>query len=96
MTIHTTASLQAKRRRLDRRLAEINHAAAALRAGAVLHLTYLRSAPQWTLSTGVMISDAAARAIVVSPNIVAVGDVLFDGMPSQTYRWACMKEDGNE
>jgi hypothetical protein len=88
MTIHTTSSLQTKKRHLDRRLAEINHAGAALRAGATLHLTYDRSAPRWTLSTGVMISDAAARVVIVSPNIVGVGDALFDGVPSQTYRWA--------
>jgi hypothetical protein len=86
MTIHTPKSLQAKNRRLDRRLAEINDAAAALRAGAALHLTY-RPTPRWTLSTGTEVSTAAAQVLVENSNIVGVGDALFGGVPSQTYRW---------
>jgi hypothetical protein len=87
MTIHTPKDLQAKNRRLDRRLAEINDAAAALRAGAALHLTY-RPTAQWALSTGATVTDAVARAIIANPNVISVGDALFDGVPSQTYRWS--------
>jgi hypothetical protein len=86
MTIHSPASLRAKNRRLDRRLAEINDAAAALRAGAALHLTY-QPAAQWLLSTGVAVTDTVACMIIANPNVIAVGDALFDGVPSQTYRW---------
>jgi hypothetical protein len=86
MTISTPKNLQAKNRRLDRRLAEINDAAAAMRAGAALHLTY-RPRPRWTLSTGTEVTDAAARVIIATPHVVGVGDALFDGVPSQTYRW---------
>jgi len=87
MTIHTPASLQAKNRRLDRRLAEINDAAAAMRVGAALHLTY-RPRPRWTLSTGTEVADAVARVIIATPNVVGVGGALFGGALSQTYRSA--------
>ena len=60
MTIHTPKDLQAKNRRLDRRLAEINDAAAALRAGAALHFAY-RPTTHWTLSTGVTVTDETAH-----------------------------------
>jgi len=87
MTIHSPASLRAKNRRLDRRIMEINDVAAAMRGGAVLHLTY-RPTPRWTLSpTGTEVSAAAAQILIENSNIVGVGDALFDGMPSQTYRW---------
>jgi hypothetical protein len=87
MTIHTPKDLQTRNRRLDRRLTEINEAAAALRAGAALHLTY-QPRPRWTLSTGTEITDAAARVIIATPNVIGVGGALFDGVPSQTYRWS--------
>ena len=86
MAIHTPARLQAKNRRLDRRLAEVNHVAACMRAGDALHLAD-RPSPHWALSTGATVTDAAARVLIANPNVVGVGDVLFDGMPSQTYRW---------
>ena len=87
MTIHTPKDLRAKNHRLDRRLTEINDAATALRAGAALHLTY-QPRPRWTLSTGTEITDAAARVIIATPNVIGVGGALFDGVPSQTYRWS--------
>jgi hypothetical protein len=69
------------------RLEEINHAAARMRAGAALHLSY-QSTPYWALSTGERITTAVARVLIATPGVVAVGDALFDGVPSQTYRWA--------
>jgi len=90
MTIHTPASLHAKNRRLDRRLAEINDAAAAMRAGAALHFSF-QPTPRWTLSTGVTVADESARIITANPNVVCVGPALFDGVPSQTYRWVSIE-----
>jgi hypothetical protein len=87
MTVHTPTSLRNKNRRLDRRLDGINRAAAAMRAGAALHLAYRSGGAQWTLSTGEAVSDAVARALIAQPNIVGVGDALFAGELSQTWRW---------
>jgi hypothetical protein len=87
MTIPTPSSLRAKNRRLDRRLDGIKRAAAAMRAGAALCLAYRSGGAQWTLSTGEAVSDAVARALIANPNIVGVGDALFAGELSQTWRY---------
>jgi hypothetical protein len=87
MTVHTPSGLRAKNRRLDRRLVGANRAAAAMRAGAALHLAYRSGGAQWTLSTGEAVSDAVARVLIANPNIVGVGDALFAGELSQTWRW---------
>jgi hypothetical protein len=87
MTIPTPASLRSKNRRLDRRLSGINHAAAVMRSGAALHLAHRPGGAQWTLSTGEAVSDAVARMLIANPNVVGVGDALFAGELSQTWRW---------
>jgi hypothetical protein len=86
--IHTPASLRVKNRRLERRLTGVNRATAAMRAGAALHLAYRSGGAQWTLSTGEAVSDAVARLLIANPNIVGVGDALFAGELSQTWRYA--------
>ena len=85
--ILTPANLRVRNRRLDRRLSGINHAAAVMRGGAALHLTYRSGGAHWTLSTGEAVSDAVARLLIANPNIVGVGDALFAGELSQTWRW---------
>ena len=87
MIIPTPNSLRAKNRRLDRRLGGINRAAAAMRGGAALHLTYRSGGPQWALSTGEAVSNVVARALIAHPNIVDVGDALFAEELAQTWRW---------
>jgi hypothetical protein len=64
----------------------VNHCAACMRAGAALHLTYGSQTP-WTLSNGMAVTNAVARVLVASPNVVGVGDTLFGEGPSQTFRW---------
>jgi hypothetical protein len=87
MTIHTPTSLRAKNRRLDRRLVGVNRAVVTMRAGAALHLAYRSGGAQWTLSTGEAVSNAIAHSLIANPNIVGVGDALFAGELSQTWRW---------
>ena len=60
---------------------------ALLSGGAALHLSYRSGGAQWTLSTGEAVSDAVARVLIANPNIVGVGDALFAGELSQTWRW---------
>ena len=85
--ILTPANLRVRNRRLDRRLSGINHAAAVMRGGAALHLTYRSGGPQWALSTGEAVSNVVARALIAHPNIVGVGDALFAEELAQTWRW---------
>jgi hypothetical protein len=85
--IPTVATLRARNRRLDRKLATAQLVLAEMRNGAALHLTHARSGPIWALSTGKQITDHVARLVIASSSVVDVGDALFEGVPAQTYRW---------
>jgi hypothetical protein len=85
--IPTTHTLRASNRRVDRQLAQAENVLNAMRGGASLYLTYSRSGPQWVLSTGRAVSDAAARAVVASSSVVDCGGSLFRDCPGQVWRW---------
>lgn len=98
MTIHTPGSLQATRRRLDRKLRRgadlrerVEVALNILHEGHVLHFHFDRRwGPSWVLSPGNWpVPDEVARALIAEPDVVACGDGLFaDSVgPSQTYRY---------
>ena len=87
MIIHTVNSLRANRRRVERQLESAELVLTALRRGAALHLQYAKSGPQWTLSSGHRVDDDVARMVVASSSVVGVGDALFNGAASQTFRW---------
>src|SRR5262245_11247919 len=87
-SIHTPQSRARTAQRLDRRIRSVDRVVAHLRAGGTLHLAYGRR-PIWTLSPGDQEIDAKiARLLIQRPDVIAVGDTLFDGVPSQTYRIA--------
>jgi hypothetical protein len=87
MTIHTTVSLQTKRHRLEAHLEAAQHVLTAMRRGAALHLRFTQRGPQWQLSSGRRVSDEVAKMVTASASVVGVGDALFEGAPSQTWRW---------
>ena len=87
MIIHTVAGLRNKRRRVERQLESAGLVLTALRRGAALHFQYAKTGPQWTLSSGHRVDDDVARMVVASSSVVGVGDALFDGAASQTFRW---------
>jgi hypothetical protein len=90
MTIHTPATLRATQRRLANRVGRLEKAAgvlSAMRAGAALHLQHTKHGPCWALSNGRQISDDIAKLVIASSSVIGVGDALFDGAPSQTFRW---------
>jgi hypothetical protein len=60
---------------------------AAMQGGAVLHLQYKRNGPRWTLTTGHRISEETAKLVTASSSVIGVGDALFAGAASQTWRW---------
>jgi hypothetical protein len=61
---------------------------ATMRAGVTLHCNQPRGGPLWALSNGDEVDAATARLVVAYPRIVGVGDTLFVGTMSQTYRYA--------
>jgi hypothetical protein len=85
--IHTPGELARKARRLDRRNRAVEQALSELQRGASLHLSF-SPCRHWRLSTGVPVSDEVGRAIIALPDVVGVGDSLFEGEPSQTFRHA--------
>jgi hypothetical protein len=74
-------------RRLDWLNEAIAHALDEMRNGQSLHLQYEPAGPVWRLAAGRRLHDAVARMVIVNPNVISVGDALFESAPSQTYRW---------
>jgi hypothetical protein len=85
--VHTVRELQRRHRRLDRWVNSANFIISCMRAGATLHLTYRRNGPVRSLSDGRRVSDEIAQMVIVDRRVAAVGDSLFRGMTSQTYRY---------
>jgi hypothetical protein len=95
--IPTVYTLRAARRRLAKRVEHLEKAELVLvemRAGAALHLQHTKHGPCWSLSSSREISDAVAKLIITSSSIVGVGDALFDGVASQTFRWWSAESGG--
>jgi hypothetical protein len=87
MIVHTVSSLRANRHRMEARMETAELVLAAMRAGAALHLSYTRHGRRWTLTSGRRVSDEVARLVIASSSVVGVGDALFRGVLSQTFRW---------
>jgi hypothetical protein len=88
MTIPTAASLRKTNRKLVSRTAAAAAVLESMRRGAALHLHYQNGQPTWRLSTGRPVTHETATRVIVSENVVSVGDSLFPGCcPSQTWRY---------
>jgi hypothetical protein len=87
MRIHTPTSLRTSRHRVERRMEKAQVVLKTMQAGAALQLQYTKHGPCWVLSNGLRVKDDVAKLIVTSASVVGVGDALFDGTASQTYRW---------
>jgi hypothetical protein len=96
--IPTPASLAKAARRLDRR-AQIKRkreerakrVLERLKAGALLRRHHQRGRIVWCLvwkSGSEFVTHEAVTDALTSGQIVGVGDTLFEGAPSQTYRYA--------
>ena len=86
--IYTPSELHRLAHRLDRPVAGVNTALAAMRRGESLHLQYQAGRALWALSGGRSISAEVAEILTKHALIAAVGDSLFpDCCPSQTWRY---------
>jgi hypothetical protein len=86
MSIPTVQSLRRQAARIDRH----HHAAARVvaamrRDGLALHLSYEPSGAVWRLSDGTCVSSEIAKTVILDPDVVSVGDALFQDMPVQTF-----------
>ena len=96
MTIRTPIELRLNQRRLDRKVRRFereriraDNVMAEMRdRGHALHLHLdRRSGPMWSLSNGRRVDGEIARKVIQHSDIAGVGDALFSGTLSQTYRW---------
>jgi hypothetical protein len=84
--IHTANTLATKRRRLDRRACSVETVLSREGARLCLHYDHRRG-PVWRLTViGSEVPDGIARAVIQRPEVVGVGDALFQGVLNQTYR----------
>jgi hypothetical protein len=72
---------------LDRRHLSAEAVKTVMQRGAALHLHFDRTGPVWMLSDGRRVSDEAAKFVLASVNVVSVGEALFCGATSQTFRY---------
>jgi hypothetical protein len=94
MAVHTAYSLRATCRRLARRLQQAELVLSEMRGGAALHLQFAAHGPAWTLTNGTRVADGVARLVIKSGSVEAVGDALFAGELSQTWRWWSVEDQG--
>jgi hypothetical protein len=81
-SIHTPRSLATRARQLDR----FNALLRLMEGGCALHCTNTPSGQIWTLTDGRRLTAPWAERLIAHPNVVPVGDALFEGL-SQTWRW---------
>src|SRR5262245_15915972 len=87
-SIHTAASLGRQCRRLDRRRSTVAAVIGAMKRGASLHLTYLKTGAEWSLSAGERVPDEIAAQVIRHPNVANCGGSLFgDHLRAQAYRF---------
>jgi hypothetical protein len=92
-SVPTVQSLSRQARRLDHQARSLNRhslrveqVVAELRRGAILQLSYSPRS-HWRLSSGPFVTDHVATTVIGMPNVVGVGDTLFAGELSQTFRY---------
>jgi hypothetical protein len=60
----------------------------SMQAGASLRLHYQRGRPLWDLTTGTFVTADVAELVIADNRVVGVGDALFPGVHSQTWRFS--------
>jgi hypothetical protein len=82
------AKLHANARRLDRLNGEVARVLTTMQQrGEALHFELAWFGAVWWLSGGGHISDEVAQIVIRDARVVGVGDVLFNDVPAQTWRW---------
>ena len=88
-SVHTVQSLARANRRLERQQRRATAVIGTMRRhGASLHLEYQNGGgARWRLSTGSPVASDVAALVTADPRVSGVGDTLFAGMNSQTFRY---------
>jgi hypothetical protein len=84
--IPTPKSVQQTNRQLDRRRADVFRVLRLMHSGNLtLHLQYIKGRAVWSLTDGTAITAQLAELVIQRPEVVPVGDALFEDAPPQTY-----------
>jgi hypothetical protein len=76
------------RRRPPRKRHSEDYVVRRLHGGEALRLTYTRTGPEWSLwPSGEWVAREAAELVIARPDVAGVGDSLFAGVRSQTFRF---------
>jgi hypothetical protein len=87
--IPTVKKLDVQARKLDRINSRVLRVLELMRTrGVTLHFDQSGRPARWWLSTGAEVGERTAAVLIARREIVSVGDALFAGAPSQTYRYA--------
>jgi hypothetical protein len=86
--ISTVKKLDVQGRRLDRINSRTSRVLELMRRrGVTLHFDQSGARVRWWLSTGAEVDARIAAVLIARGEVVSVGDALFAGAPSQTYRY---------
>lgn len=89
MMIPTAKKLDTQGRRLNRLNGRTFRILEVMRCrGVLLHFDQSGRPPRWWLSNGQQVDEQTAAVLITRHEVVSVGDALFAGAPSQTYRYA--------
>jgi hypothetical protein len=83
----TPAELHSLGRRLDRRVASIHVALAAMRQGDFLHLEFRAGRARWLLSCGRPVSADVGKILTQHASVRPVGGALLSQLPGQEWRF---------
>jgi hypothetical protein len=78
---------QIKQRKPDRLKGKAAAVLARMKQGQALHLENRWYGAAWCLTGGQYIQDEIAKVVICNANVAAVGEALFQNVPSQTFRW---------
>jgi hypothetical protein len=59
----------------------------AMRNGCTMHAEFGQAGLRWRMSNGHFVSNEVAEIIITDKHVIGVGDTLFAGEPSQTWRF---------
>jgi hypothetical protein len=87
MPILTISTITKIHRRLQRRIDDVDVVLAAMSSGQALYHYHHRGRPIWNLTDGREVLPDTARIAIAHLSLAGVGDCLYEGTISQTYRW---------
>ena len=88
MTDYSPEQLKKRRAKEARKMRDVGRVLVSMRGGQALHQHLDQYGRRWTLTNGTFVNNEVAAVVVNHCDVIDCGDALFEGAPSQTYRYA--------